>query len=263
MKKATHTFDDLDRSLRRFETAHDHCVLPGLWMVARLDGRSFTRLTREVHPFQAPFDPAFRELMVATTEHLMQCGFRILYGYTQSDEISLLFHPQADEFNRKLRKLNSILAGEASGAFALGLGHLASLDCRISQLSSRALVAEYFHWRQLDAARNALNAHCYYALRQAGQSVQAATSALEGLSTAAKNELLFQQGINFNDLPLWQKRGVGVDWAQVEKVGFNPVTGEDVMALRRVLRRHLELPMKEEYRGLILSLLPSETDTQG
>lgn len=263
MKKATHTFDDLDRSLRRFETAHDHCVLPGLWMVARLDGRSFTRLTREVHPFQAPFDPAFRELMVATTEHLMQCGFRILYGYTQSDEISLLFHPQADEFNRKLRKLNSILAGEASGAFALGLGHLASFDCRISQLSSRALVAEYFHWRQLDAARNALNAHCYYALRQAGQSVQAATSALEGLSTAAKNELLFQQGINVNDLPLWQKRGVGVDWAQVEKVGFNPVTGEDVMALRRVLRRHLELPMKEEYRGLILSLLPSETDTQG
>lgn len=263
MKKATHTFDDLDRSLRRFETAHDHCVLPGLWMVARLDGRSFTRLTREVHPFEAPFDPVFRDLMVATTEHLMQCGFRILYGYTQSDEISLLFHPQADEFNRKLRKLNSILAGEASAAFSLGLGHLASFDCRISQLPSRVLVADYFHWRQLDAARNALNAHCYYALRQSGQSVQAATAALKGLSTAAKNELLFEQGINFNDLPLWHKRGVGVDWAQVEKMGFNPVTGEDVMAQRRVLRRHLELPMKEEYRGQILALLSSETDTQG
>jgi tRNA(His) 5'-end guanylyltransferase len=25
--------------------------LPGLWMVARIDGRSFTRLTREVHRF--------------------------------------------------------------------------------------------------------------------------------------------------------------------------------------------------------------------
>lgn len=256
MKKATHTFDELDRSLRRYETAHDHWVLPGLWMVARLDGRGFTRLTRELHPFQAPFDPAFRDLMVTTTEHLMQCGFRILYGYTQSDEISLLFHPQADEFNRKLRKLNSILAGEASAAFSLGLGHLACFDCRISQLPSRELVADYFHWRQLDAARNALNAHCYWALRQAGRSVQAATAALEGLSTAAKNELLFQQGINFNDLPLWQKRGVGVDWAQVEKEGFNPVIREKVLAQRRVLRRHLELPMKEEYRAMILSLQP-------
>lgn len=256
MTSPTQTFDQLDRSLRRFETAHDHCVLPGLWMVARLDGRSFTRLTRELHPFQAPFDPAFRDLMAATTEHLMNCGFRILYGYTQSDEISLLFHPQADEFNRKLRKLTSLLAGEASAAFSLALGHPASFDCRISQLPSRALVADYFHWRQLDAARNALNAHCYWALRASGQSVQAATAALEGISSAAKNELLFQHNINFNDLPLWHKRGVGVDWAQVEKAGRNPLTGEEVIAQRRVLRRHLALPMKEEYRTLLLGLLP-------
>ena len=43
-------FDDLDGRMRVFETAHDLCVLPGLYMVARLDGRSFTRLTKEVHP---------------------------------------------------------------------------------------------------------------------------------------------------------------------------------------------------------------------
>jgi len=36
-----------------FETAHDLCVLPGLHMVARLDGRGFTRLTKEVHQFEA------------------------------------------------------------------------------------------------------------------------------------------------------------------------------------------------------------------
>jgi tRNA(His) 5'-end guanylyltransferase len=47
-------FDDLDQKMRVFETAHDLCVLPGLYMVARLDGRSFTRLTKEVHPFEAP-----------------------------------------------------------------------------------------------------------------------------------------------------------------------------------------------------------------
>jgi tRNA(His) 5'-end guanylyltransferase len=40
-------FDELDRRMRVFETAHDLCVLPGLRMVARLDGRNFTRLTKE------------------------------------------------------------------------------------------------------------------------------------------------------------------------------------------------------------------------
>jgi tRNA(His) guanylyltransferase len=49
--------------MRIYETAHDHRVLPGLWMVARLDGRSFTRLVREVHPFAAPFDPRFRAII--------------------------------------------------------------------------------------------------------------------------------------------------------------------------------------------------------
>lgn len=60
-------------------------------MVARLDGRSFTRLTKEVHQFEAPFDERVREIMVETVKHLMSCGFNVIYGYTQSDEISLLF----------------------------------------------------------------------------------------------------------------------------------------------------------------------------
>ena len=49
-------FDELDRRLRVFETAHDHCALPGLYLVARLDGRGFTHLTRERRHFAAPFD---------------------------------------------------------------------------------------------------------------------------------------------------------------------------------------------------------------
>jgi len=40
-------FDDLDARMRVFETAHDYLVLPGIYMVARIDGRNFTRLTKE------------------------------------------------------------------------------------------------------------------------------------------------------------------------------------------------------------------------
>jgi len=85
-------FDDLDEKLRVFETLNDQFMLPGIWIVARIDSRSFTRLTKEVHEFEAPYDERFRDHMVATVQHLMNCGFRVLYGYTQSDEISLLIH---------------------------------------------------------------------------------------------------------------------------------------------------------------------------
>lgn len=248
-------FDELDTKMRVFETAHDHCVLPGLFMVARLDGRSFTRLTRQRHRFTAPFDERFRDMMVTTTEHLMQCGFRVVYGYTESDEISLLLHRDEDAFGRKLRKYESILAGEASAKFSLLLGDLGCFDCRISQLPAPTLVVDYFRWRQEDAHRNALNSHCYWLLRRNGHSVQQATQALSGLAVAAKNELLFQHGINFNDLPSWQKRGVGVFWETYSKAAVNPKTGEHVTAVRRRLARELALPMKDAYSTLLAGLL--------
>src|SRR5260370_5932602 len=122
-------FDELDEKMRVFATAHDHSVLPEMYMVARIDGRSFTRLTKEVHKFESPFDARFRDLMADTTEHLMNCGFRVAYGYTESDEISLLFHRDESAFARKTRKYNSILAGEASAKFSLLFANLASFDC--------------------------------------------------------------------------------------------------------------------------------------
>ncbi|NBD11594.1 tRNA(His) guanylyltransferase Thg1 family protein [Corallococcus silvisoli] len=251
-------FDELDERMRVFETAHDLCVLPGVFMVARIDGRGFTRLTKEVHAFESPFDVRVRDMMVATTEHLMNCGFRILYGYTQSDEISLLFHPDEDTFGRKTRKLNSILAGEASAKFSLLLGGLAAFDCRICELPNAELVRDYFRWRNEDAHRNALNGHCYWSLRREGKGVDEATNTLVGLSVAQKNELLFQRGIQFNDLPNWQKRGTGLYREAYEKEARNPRTGAAVRVERRRLKVDFELPMKDAYGAFILSLLEGQ-----
>ena len=239
--------EDFDSRMRRFEAAHDLAVLPGVFIVARLDGRGFTRLTKEVYKLEAPFDAAFRDHMVATVKHLMGTGFRVVYGHTQSDEISLLFNHDDDLFDRKLRKLESILAGEASACFSLALGGIASFDCRISQLPSEELVVDYFRWRQADATRNALNAHCYWLLRKKGKSARDAASFLLGQSTSRKNELLFQNGTNFAKLPNWQKRGVGLFRESVEKVGRNPKTGEPTTAVRRQIRVEFELPKKDAY----------------
>ncbi len=255
-------FDDLDKKMRVFETAADLCVLPGMYMVARLDGRSFTRLTKEVCQFEAPFDVRFRDLMVATAESLMTCGFRVLYAYTESDEISLLFDPEEQLFGRKLRKYNSTLAGEASAQFSVRLGQPATFDSRISQLPSAELVVDYFRWRIEDAARNALNSWCYWTLRKEGQNEQQATKRLLGLSVSQKNELLFQYGINFNELPSWQKRGVGLYWEEYDKPSVNPITKEEVTARRRRIRTDLDLPMKDEYGQFVRSLI-SQPQAQG
>ena len=248
-------FNDFDRSMRIYEQSLDQIILPGIWIAARLDGRSFTRLTKEICQFEAPFDLRFRDLMVNTVKALMQCGFRILYGYTQSDEISLLFHMQDNTFGRKVRKINTTLAGEASAAFSLALGHPSTFDCRVIPLPDTGRVVDYFLWRQEDAHRNALNAHCYWTLRREGMQPRKATSVLEGMSVSDKNELLFARGINFNDLPAWQKRGVGVLLRETEKEGYNPMTHTATPALRRELYTEYDLPMGEKYREFIVKLL--------
>ncbi|MGK7875569.1 MAG: tRNA(His) guanylyltransferase Thg1 family protein [Xenococcaceae cyanobacterium] len=248
-------FDELDAKMRVYETAHDHCVLPGLYIVARLDGRCFTRLTKKRNQFEAPYDERLRDYMVSTVEHLMNCGLKVTYGYTQSDEISLLFALEEKAFGRKLRKLNSVLAGEASAKFSLLLGDIACFDCRLSQLPNGEEVVNYFRWRSEDAQRNAINTHCYWCLRRDGNSIKQATAMMEGLSVADKNELLFEHGINFNDLPNWQKRGVGLYWKPYQKLGHNPLTGETVLATRRCIYRDFNLPMKAQYSQFIRELV--------
>ena len=206
-------FDDFDRQMRVYEESLDQFISPDMYIAARLDGRSFTRLTKELCRFEAPFDVRFRDIMIGTVKALMtDSGFRIIYGYTESDEISLLFHHGDNTFGRKVRKLNTTLAGEASAYFSLVLGRAASFDCRIIPLPNEKLVADYFAWWQEDSHRNSLNAHCYWQMRKECIDKNTAT-----------DELLFQKGINYDDLPSWQRYGVGIYFRTVKKRASIPL----------------------------------------
>jgi tRNA(His) 5'-end guanylyltransferase len=59
-------------------------------------------------------------------------------------------------------------------------------------------VAEYFHWRQVDATRNSLNmlASCHFSHKQ-----------LQGVDQAAKHEMLHSIDVNWNNMPIPFKRG--------------------------------------------------------
>lgn len=74
---------------------------------------------------------------------------------------------------------------------------------------------------------------------------------MDGASTTDKNELLFRHGINFNDLPAWQRRGIGLWWQTYQRPGHDPQRDVDVTATRRRITVDRELPMKDAYRTLV------------
>lgn len=244
--------DEFEGRMRSFEYFHSLRIPPEVWVVIRVDGRSFSRLTEE--GFERPFDEKFHSMMVGTSRALLE-DLGGLYAFTESDEISVLFRPEWDLFDREVEKVVSISAGIASASFTLACSRAAPFDSRIWIGSGIDAVLDYFRWRQSDAARCALNGWAYWTLRKNGKSMEDATRFLEGKSVDFKNELLFQNGINFNNVPVWQRHGTGIYLEMYEKEGVNPVTGERVLGTRRRVKVDEALPRKEEYSRFLLKLL--------
>ena len=244
--------DAFEKQMRSLEYFHSLRILPGAWVIIRLDGRGFSRFTES--RFDKPFDLKFHQLMVQTTKVLLE-ELHGIYAYTESDEISVLFPTTWDLFDRSLEKIVSISASIASATFTHAAQTPVNFDSRVWLGVNKSQVVDYFCWRQADATRCALNGWCYWTLRQAGKSVSEATAALEKQPVAFKNELLFQHGINFNDLPTWQRRGVGLYWEEYEKEGYNPIQNQAVVAKRRRIKLDEELPMKEAYTEFILRIV--------
>ena len=239
---------DLDIRMKERESFRTLRLLPGAWTVVRVDGRAFSQFTAP--RFAKPFDAHLRDRMIATASALLQ-ELHGIYTYTQSDEISVLFPPQWQLFDRRLEKIVSISASLASATFTQAGGEPVQFDSRVWLGTTEQDVIDYFRWRQLDATRCALHGWCYWTLRQQGDSAPQAAQRLNGKGAAFMNELLFQAGINFNDLPAWQRRGIGLYWETYPKAGFNPHRQEAVTTTRRRLKVKLDLPMPVAYADFL------------
>ena len=55
-------FDTLDKQMRGFEQSLDRTMLEGIYIVARLDGHGFTRLTKKDMNLEKPFDVRFLDM---------------------------------------------------------------------------------------------------------------------------------------------------------------------------------------------------------
>jgi len=241
-----------EKRMRLGESFHNLRLLPRAWVILRVDGHGFSRFTYQ--RFEKPFDPRFHNFMIHTSQQLLE-RFHGLYAYTESDEISILLPRNWDQFDRSLEKACSLSSALASSVFTLACGAAVQFDSRAWVGARDEDVVDYFRWRQTDATRCALNGWCYWTLRKSGMSIPQATATLHGKSVGFKNELLYQHGINFNEVPLWQRRGTGLYWERFEKEGFDPIHNLIVKTSRRRIRIHRELPIKLDYARLLDQIL--------
>lgn len=233
-------FKELDAEMRQYKKDNAQVIPEGMYIVAHLDGHKFSSLTRKY--FNPPFDEKFHEMMCSTAKSLMDCGFRIVYAYTQSDEISLLFDINEDTFGRRTRKYDSILAGKASAHFSFMFGREAVFDCCVFAFADKEMVRKYFLWRMLDAQRNSLNMCCYWALRKEGMTERGATRELKEKSVQYKKDMLSGRGIRFDMLPEWQRQGISFKKGTYMKKGYNPLTKETVMVTRNTIIECANMP---------------------
>lgn len=239
---------DLEKEMRALEAFHSQKVLPGAWPIIRVDGRSFSKFTAT--RFEKPFDEAFSGPMIKATERLVQ-ELGGLYGYTESDEISILLKRDTELFDREQEKLVSVSAGVASSVLSLAFQEEVHCDSRLIVAPQDRQVGSYFMWRQRDATRCALNGWAYWTLRKEGMTKTQATKLMAGKGVTWKNQMLFERGINFNDLPSWQRRGTGVYWETYQKEGFNPMTQQTVTTTRNRLKVDQDLPLGSSYYNFI------------
>lgn len=225
---------DLAERMKGYEKRNRYYLQRRMPVILRLDmraGHSFTK------GFERPFDEVFIKSMQETAQYLCENIQNCKLSYQQSDEITLLL-VDYDKLNTdcffdyRVDKLCSIAASMATMAFnnifskyvkefdlelayndngidteenrklweiykkAINKG--AMFDARCFNIPKEE-VTNLIYWRQLDASRNSI------------QIVGQANFSHKELQNKSCNDiqdmLMIQKGINWNDLPTYQKRG--------------------------------------------------------
>lgn len=210
---------NLHKRMKQYEAVSQTYLMRRTPVIIRLDGVAFHTFTKN---FDKPLDEALSTVMKGTTFYLVNNIQGCVLGYTQSDEISLVLqdYKKLDTdawFGYNVQKLVSVSAKMATAAFnKLFNRYIAFLpdetigryreaiienigfDSRCWNLPFEE-VNNYLIDRQRDAERSSINllAQQYYSQKE-----------LDGIkSNELQNKLFTEQGINWNDLPYYQKRG--------------------------------------------------------
>ena len=217
--------DDLGKRMKGYEQIPKISLMKRTPVAIRIDGKAFHTFTRGM---KKPFDDILISSMQETTKYLCENIQGCVFGYTQSDEITLIltdyetFETSA-WFDNEVQKLCSISASMATMKFnqifsskvynhrvvsqedwdyldilykAKNKG--AMFDARCFNIPKEE-VTNLVYWRQLDATRNSI--------QMVGQA-NFSQKELHGKSCNYIQDMLFQlKDINWNNFPTHYKRG--------------------------------------------------------
>lgn len=226
---------DLAKRMKDYEQRNRYYLQRRLPVIIRLDmraGHSFTK------GFQRPFDEVFMKTMQHMAKYICENTQNCKLAYVQSDECTLILTDydklNTDSFfDYRVDKLCSITASMATMVFNKifvdnYLHYMSETEWNFNTIEGRENyrkiqsaynkssdkgamfdarcfnipkeeVTNCLYWRQLDASRNSI------------QMVGQANFTHKELQNKSCNEiqdmLMTQKGINWNDLPTYQKRG--------------------------------------------------------
>lgn len=226
-------YSEFDKRMKKYEYVTRTYLTTRTPVIIRIDGKAFHTFTRG---FQKPFDGVLSTTMQRTMKYLCENIQGCVFGYTQSDEITLVLvdYQKIDTsawFDYNIQKCASIAASMATMAFnkyfiegvndyqndniedwcdnevntvtlistyysAFEKG--AMFDARVFNIPKEE-VTNNIYWRQQDATRNSIQmvGRAYFSDRQ-----------MHGKNTRQVQEMLFsEKGINWNDTPTKYKRG--------------------------------------------------------
>lgn len=226
--------DELGKRMKEFyEQVTKTRLVRRMPVAIRIDGKAFHSFTKG---FKRPFDEILIQSMQRTMQYLCENIQGCVLGYHQSDEITLILIDyrkltSSAWFDYEVQKMCSISASMATMAFNKYFRELtdnylqsdawvnhyweedvvkyantlkkaidkgAMFDARCFNIPKEE-VCNLIYWRQLDATRNSI------------QMVGQANFSHKELQNKSCNQiqdmLMTEKGINWNDFPVYQKRG--------------------------------------------------------
>ena len=217
-------YTSLDVRMKRYEAVSDVVLMRRTPVILRFDmcaGHSFTK------GFEKPFDNVMMETMQRTMEALCNDIQGAVFGYTQSDEITIVLCDYktletSAWFDNRLEKLCSVGASKASRYFNKFFIEVtekaynnkevtdkmyekyksryftADFDCRAFNIPKEE-VCNCVIWRQNDAEKNSI--------QSLAQSLYSHNE-LKGLKcNQLQNKMFTEKGVNWSELPTYCKRG--------------------------------------------------------
>lgn len=227
--------DSLGDRMKAYEEVNERKLVANIPFIIRLDGVAFHTFTKKlVRPMDDILASAMQQTMVSLCEDVPYCK----YGYTQSDEITLVcviddVKNSQGFYGNRVNKITTVTAAKATKYFNKHFYDnvqklkndknafknvtdisvyekklfIAEFDSRVFNIPEHDIENNLI-WRQQDAVRNSINALGHANLSQS-QMHKKNTSEVMDI-------LMLEKGINWNDCITYQKRGCAAYKVPVE-----------------------------------------------